>query len=56
MADLDGLKKLGNICLKRYEIIWGIIIISIVMQPYWFTRFVKVADIYFFIHAGNISE
>ena len=36
--------------------LWGIVIIPVVMQPDWFKRFVKVADIYFFILAGSIHE
>ena len=36
--------------------LWDIVIIPVVMQPYWFKRFVKVADIYFFIPDGYIPE
>ena len=36
--------------------LWGIAIIPVVMQPDWFKQFAKATDIYFFIHAGSITE
>ena len=42
--------------LKRHEMLWGIVIIPVVMQPDWFKQFVKVKNIYFFITAGYIPE
>ena len=42
--------------MKRHEILWGVFIIPVVMQPDWFKRFVKVIYIYLFIPAGSIPE
>ena len=55
-AALDALEELVNGCLKRHEILWGIVIIPVVMQHDWFKRFVKVTYIYLFIPAGSIPE
>ena len=55
-AALDDLEELVNVRLKRHEILWGIVIIPVVMQPDWFKRFLKVRDIYLFIPAGYIPE
>ena len=41
---------------NNWEMFWGIVIIPVIMQPYWFNRFLKVTDIYLFIPAGSITE
>ena len=56
MSASDALGELVNGRLKRHEILWGIVIIPVVMQPDWFKRFVKVTDIYVFVPAGSIPE
>ena len=56
MSASDALGELVNGRLKRHEMIWGIVIIPVVLQPDWFKQFLKATDIYFFIHAGYIPE
>ena len=56
MSASDALVELVNGRLKRHEMIWGVVIIPVVVQPDWFKWFVKVTDIYFFITSGSIPE
>ena len=55
-AALDTLEELLNGRLKPHEMLWGIVIFPVVVQHYWFKRFVKVTYIYFFIPDGSIPE
>ena len=53
---LDALEELGNGGLKQHEMLLGIVRTSVIMQPDWFKRFVKVTDIHFFIPDVSITE
>ena len=38
---------------KRHESLRGVVLISRLMRPYWFRRFVRTVDCYFVIPAGS---
>ena len=48
--------RIGTLFLKPHEILWYIMIIPIIIQPYWFKWFVKVTYINFFIPYVSIPE
>ena len=55
-AALDDLEELGKACLKRHNILMGVVIISKYLRPEWFRRSINIVDLYLFITASAIGK